>query len=42
MLVFAVYTIVGMVLDDAAFWKVYNYVTIILSVTSGVVLLKQK
>lgn len=41
LLVYAVYTIVGMVVDDATYWQIYNYVTIIFSVISGIVLLKQ-
>ncbi|MDD5561147.1 MAG: hypothetical protein PHT50_03325 [Candidatus Omnitrophica bacterium] len=42
LLVFALYTIVGMVVDDAAYWAAYNYVTIAFSVISGIVLLRQK
>lgn len=42
LLVFALYTVVGMVIDDNSFWTIYNYVTLIFSVVSGVVLLKQK
>ena len=42
LLVFTVYTIVGMVINDAMFWDIYNYVTLIFSILSGVVLLKQK
>ena len=42
LLIFTVYTIIGMVLANDAFWGVYNYVTLIFSVISGIVLLKQK
>lgn len=42
LLVFTVYTIIGMAVDNADFWSIYNYVTIIFSVLSGVILLKQK
>ena len=42
LLIFTVYTVIGMVLANDAFWGVYNYVTLIFSVISGVVLLKQK
>jgi len=41
LLVFAVYTIVGMVVDDSTYWQIYNYVTLIFSVISGIVLLRQ-
>jgi len=39
---FSVYTVIGMVLNNDIFWNIYNYVTLVLSVGSGVVLLKQK
>ncbi len=42
LLVFAIYTIVGMVLLNDLFWAIYNYVAIIFSVISGIILLKQK
>ena len=42
LLVLAVFTVVGMVIENDAFWAVHNYCTILLSVLSGVVLLKQK
>ena len=41
LLLLAIYTIVGMVINDNTFWLVYNYVTIILSVISGILLLKK-
>ncbi|MFA6357625.1 MAG: hypothetical protein WCY09_03025 [Candidatus Omnitrophota bacterium] len=42
LLVFAVYTIVGMVADSGIFWDIYNYLTLIFFILSGIVLLKQK
>jgi hypothetical protein len=42
LLIFAVCTVVGMVLNDNTFWSVYNYVTLAFYVVSGIVLLKQK
>ena len=42
LLIFTVYTIVGMVIKNNAYWAIYNYVTIIFSVLSGIVLLKEK
>lgn len=42
LLIFAIFTIVGMVIEDDNYWAIYNYVTLIFSVISGIVLLKQK
>ena len=42
LLILAISTIVGMVINNATYWTTYNYLTIILSVLSGIVLLKQK
>ena len=42
LLVLVIYTIVGMILSNNAFWLVYNYVTIAIALFSGIVLLKQK
>jgi uncharacterized membrane protein len=42
LLVFAIYTIAGMVLANDVFWSIYNYVTLVLSILSGIVLLKEK
>ena len=42
LLVFTVYTIVGMVVDDSTYWQIYNYVTIMFSISSGIALLKEK
>ncbi|MFA5271101.1 MAG: hypothetical protein WC412_02020 [Candidatus Omnitrophota bacterium] len=40
--VYAIITIIGMVLDNNSFWMVYNIVTLVFSIPSGIVLLKQK
>jgi hypothetical protein len=40
MLVFTVYTIIGMAAADAGYWRIYNYVTLAFSVLSGIILLK--
>ena len=42
LLLLAVFTVVGMVIENVAYWRIYNYVTIIISVLSGIALLKQK
>jgi len=42
LLVLAIFTIAGMVLNNNAYWNIYNYATIIFSLLSGIVLLKQK
>lgn len=42
LLVLAVATVVGMAIENASFWTIYNYITILFSVVGGVVLLKQK
>ena len=42
LLVLAIATIAGMVINNDTYWNSYNYVTIIFSVLSGIVLLKQK
>ncbi|MBU0547383.1 MAG: hypothetical protein KJ710_00485 [Candidatus Omnitrophica bacterium] len=42
LLVLAISTIIGMIIANETYWNVYNYTTIILSVLSGIVLLKQK
>jgi len=42
LLILAIATIVGMIIDNATFWSIYNYATVIFSVLSGIVLLKQK
>jgi len=41
LLVFAVYTVLGMILKNESFWTVYNYVTLVFSIASGVVLVKK-
>ncbi len=42
LLVLAIYTIVGMVINNSTYWFIYNYVTIIFSVLSSIALLRQK
>ncbi|MEI6832104.1 MAG: hypothetical protein WCK61_05310 [Candidatus Omnitrophota bacterium] len=42
LLVLAMLTIVGMVINNNAYWGVYNYITLIISLFGGIVLLKQK
>ncbi len=41
-LVLTAATVVGMIIQNALYWTVYNYATLIISVLGGVVLLKQK
>ena len=40
LLVLAVSTIAGLVINKDAFWTIYNWASIIFSVISGIVLLK--
>ncbi|MDD5355912.1 MAG: hypothetical protein PHY56_05215 [Candidatus Omnitrophica bacterium] len=42
LLVLAVYTILGMILANDNYWSVYNYVTLVFFVLSGIALLKEK
>lgn len=42
LLALAVATVVGMVIQNDAYWNIYNYVTVILCVICGLALLKQK
>ncbi|MDD5281125.1 MAG: hypothetical protein PHC37_00375 [Candidatus Omnitrophica bacterium] len=42
LLVLAVYTIVGMVLANDTYWSVYNSITLVFCVLSGIALLKEK
>ena len=42
LLILVISTIVGMIINNATFWLIYNYATIILSLLSGIILLKQK
>ena len=42
LLVLAIATAVGMVFGKDLYWSVYNFLTILFSVISGIVLLKQK
>jgi len=38
----AIATILGMAINDNAYWAVYNYLAVIISAISGFILLKQK
>ena len=40
LLILAVTTIVGMIIDNVTFWTIYNWATIILSAVGGFTLLK--
>jgi uncharacterized membrane protein len=42
LLVFVVYTVIGMVVKNDAYWFIYNYVTLVFSLLAGMILLKQK
>ncbi|HQP91936.1 MAG TPA: hypothetical protein PLU24_04605 [Candidatus Omnitrophota bacterium] len=42
LLLLAVLTVVGMVLQSDAFWNFYNYLTLVICIFGGVSLLKQK
>ncbi|MDD5505188.1 MAG: hypothetical protein PHR73_00295 [Candidatus Omnitrophica bacterium] len=42
LLVFAVFTVLGMILANETYWGVYNYVTLAFSVLSGIALLNEK
>jgi uncharacterized membrane protein len=42
LLVFAVYTVIGMVVKNDTYWFIYNYVTLVFSLLAGMILLKQK
>ena len=42
LLILVMLTVIGMVIKSNAYWTPYNYFTIILSVISGIILLKQK
>lgn len=42
LLVLAAATVVGMVIQNDAYWNIHNYVTVILCVICGLALLKQK
>ena len=41
LLILAVTTIVGMIVDNVTFWIIYNWATIILSTVGGIILLKE-
>jgi hypothetical protein len=40
LLVLAVATVAGMVINKDAFWTIYNWTVIVLSVVGGIILLK--
>jgi len=42
LLILAFFTITGMVVNSNAYWRIYNYVTILFSLSGGIVLIKQK
>ena len=42
LLVLAVSTVIGMVLNSNGYWQVFNYGTILISVLCSILLLKQK
>jgi hypothetical protein len=42
LLILAVYTIAGMIIDNLTYWIIYNCLTISFSVISGIILLKEK
>ncbi len=42
LLLLAVYTIAGMLINNDIFWLVYNYVVITFSIISGILLIKEK
>jgi len=42
LLILALYTLVGMIIDNSTYWHVYNCATLIFSILSGVVLLNKK
>jgi len=42
LLILSVSTIVGMIIDNAAYWSIYNYASIVIPVLGGITLLKQK
>jgi hypothetical protein len=41
-LVLAAFTVIGMAINSDAYWSIYNYATILISVVSAVVLFRQK
>ncbi|MDD5120275.1 MAG: hypothetical protein PHR84_03065 [Candidatus Omnitrophica bacterium] len=41
LLALAILTIMGMVINNDTYWLIYNFATIIFSVISGLVLIKQ-
>jgi hypothetical protein len=41
-LILAMGTLVGMVVANDAYWSIYNYVTLLVSIVGGIALLMQK
>jgi hypothetical protein len=42
LLILAASTIVGMIIGNDAYWRIYNYAATIVSALSGIILLTQK
>jgi len=42
LLIFAAITVLAMIIDNNDLWSVYNYLTLVLTISSGVILIKQK
>ena len=42
LLILAILTVMGMVINRDAYWSVHNYLTILISLIGGIFLLKQK
>ena len=42
LLILAISTIIGMVIDESGYWIIYNILVIIFALISGIALLKQK
>jgi hypothetical protein len=40
--VLTILTIIGMVIDNDAFWNIHNYITVVLTAVAGFALYKQK
>lgn len=41
-LILAIFTISGMAINKDVYWRIYNYATIILALSSGIILARQK
>ncbi len=42
LIVLAAATILGMAVENAAYWLIYNCITVLFSVLGGIILLRQK